>query len=75
MSFGDAVEDADALLTALAILAGIPFLLYAISSIGDPGSVSVSAVAAFIESLVVPNVSAIIVVAIVIYLLGQRDTF
>lgn len=75
MSFGDAVEDADALLTALAVLAGAPFLLYAVSSIGDPGSVSANEVVAYIESIATPNVGAMIIVAVVIYLLSQRNVF
>jgi hypothetical protein len=74
MTFGDAVGDAETLLTALAVLAGIPFLLYLTSNIGDEGNVSVNAVAAFIESLVVPNVGAILGLAVAIYLIGLLNS-
>lgn len=76
MDFGQAVDEAGALLTLLGLLAVIPVLFVMTQNIGNP---DFDMDAAFVYSIysivetVMPAIILTFVVAVVLYLLGNTD--
>lgn len=76
MDFGQAVDDAGALLTLLGLLAVLPVLFVMTQHIGNPdfdmGAAFVYSIYGIVEA-VMPAIILTLVVAVILYLLGNTD--